>query len=365
MYKFSDIVAAHLEITNKCQAACPMCPRNIHGGVKNPLIKNSDWTMTDFANIFNDDTIKQFKRITFCGTFGDPILNNDLIKMCEYIKKNSPDTMTVINTNGSARNKEWWKSLINSLTKNHSIFFDLDGVDQKTHSLYRIDTDYNTIINNAKVVIESNGNAYWHFIRFKHNQHQVEDARKLSKKLGFKNFIVKETRRFVRDNFPVLDKKGNLSYYLERPSDTIVPIAKVETIKNYKSWPDSDKIYCYAKEEKEIYIDSGKIVFPCCIIPAFVYTNYNNDLFQKYGINFQLENEVGSLIKQNVLDLISELGGKEKLNASLIDLKSIINSNVWQSIWDLKWKSNMSMCCTAMCSKNSPFIKLNDQFNSE
>lgn len=362
MYKFSEVVSAHIEITNNCQAACPMCPRNIHGGIKNSLITNADWTIDDFAKIFDTSVITQFKKISFCGSFGDPILNNDLIKMCEYIKKNSPNTMTVINTNGSARKKDWWKLLTQSLTEKHAIFFDLDGIDQKTQSLYRINTDFDTIIENAKVVIENNGTANWHFIRFLHNEQQVEEARKLSKKIGFKNFVLKDSRRFMRNKFPVLDKDGNIIHYLEKSADNIIPIADVSTIKNYKTWKDFDKISCYVKKEKEIYIDAEKIVFPCCIIPAFLYTNYDNSLYERYGIKFEDINEVGSLIKKNVFTLIAELGGKGKLDASILGLKGIIDNNVWQTIWEEKWKTNGSMCCTAMCSRDSPFIKISDQF---
>ena len=37
-------------------------------------------------------------------------------------------------------------------------------------------------------------------------------------------------------------------------------------------------------------------------------------------------------------------------------------TNRWQTIWHDKWASNKSMCCTAMCSASSPFIKLSEQF---
>ena len=47
---------------------------------------------------------------------------------------------------------------------------------------------------------------FWLFIRFKHNEHQVEDARKLASEMGFFKFELKDTRRFVVDKFPVLNK---------------------------------------------------------------------------------------------------------------------------------------------------------------
>ena len=35
MYKSHDITDVHLEITQRCQAACPMCDRNQEGGADN------------------------------------------------------------------------------------------------------------------------------------------------------------------------------------------------------------------------------------------------------------------------------------------------------------------------------------------
>ena len=36
----STIDAIHIELTDKCQAACPMCARNYNGGIERPFIKN-------------------------------------------------------------------------------------------------------------------------------------------------------------------------------------------------------------------------------------------------------------------------------------------------------------------------------------
>jgi len=32
MYDYDQIRSIHLELTSKCQARCPMCPRRINGG---------------------------------------------------------------------------------------------------------------------------------------------------------------------------------------------------------------------------------------------------------------------------------------------------------------------------------------------
>ena len=115
MFNFKDLKDIHLEITNRCQASCPMCSRNIHGGLENPLIKNNDWTINDFKHILPSKVLRQITGFYFCGNFGDPIINNDLIEMCQYSTDTNPDLWIRIHTKGGARNKQWWKDLAKAL----------------------------------------------------------------------------------------------------------------------------------------------------------------------------------------------------------------------------------------------------------
>ncbi len=52
MYNYNEIEAVHLEITQKCQAACPMCDRNENGGVDNRHITNAELSIDDCTSIF-------------------------------------------------------------------------------------------------------------------------------------------------------------------------------------------------------------------------------------------------------------------------------------------------------------------------
>ena len=42
MYDYKDIRQVHLEPTQKCQARCPMCDRNVNGGKDNYHLTNAD-----------------------------------------------------------------------------------------------------------------------------------------------------------------------------------------------------------------------------------------------------------------------------------------------------------------------------------
>jgi MoaA/NifB/PqqE/SkfB family radical SAM enzyme len=103
VFKFNELESIHLEISNRCQASCPMCPRNIHSGIENPSLKINDWSYDDFVRIVSPEVLSQIKELNFCGSFGDPMMNNDLIRMCEYVKETAPSTIVGIHTNGSLR----------------------------------------------------------------------------------------------------------------------------------------------------------------------------------------------------------------------------------------------------------------------
>jgi len=70
MFKFSQLESLHLEITNNCQASCPMCTRNINGGLENPNIKKTGWTLEQYKKILIPEVCKQIKKIMFCGNYG-------------------------------------------------------------------------------------------------------------------------------------------------------------------------------------------------------------------------------------------------------------------------------------------------------
>ena len=171
MFEFSELQSVHVEITNNCQAKCPMCSRNHRGGLENPNIKVNDWGLDDFQKIFNQEVLNQLTSIFFCGNFGDPIINNNLADMCNYATTANPNIHLRIHTNGGARSKDWWCSLVKKLPENHVVIFGIDGLED-THSLYRIGTKYEQVIENARAFIEAGGTAEWVFIKFKHKHYQ-------------------------------------------------------------------------------------------------------------------------------------------------------------------------------------------------
>lgn len=348
MFKFNELKQIHLEITNNCQASCPMCNRNIDGGLDNPLIKIRNWSFDEFKTVMTSEVLTQLDGFYFCGNFGDPILNNDLIKMCAYSKVTSPNTSVAIHTNGSARTVEWWRTLANALPSRHRVVFALDGLSD-THHIYRVGTKFETIIENAKAFIEEGGNAEWVFIKFKHNEHQVDEARKLSEQLGFKTFTLKNSIRFIIEpKVKVVDKKGNVTHFIEPASDVEMKFIDRKIIDNYKHIVDNSVISCKSKNEKEIYIDAYGDLVPCCWIANVPYSYINPD--QALEVRYEMRRQHN--------ELMNRLGN---VNTFTKSIKEIIESNEYQSVWDDYWTNDKLITCARTCGTNTNFAKPRDQ----
>jgi MoaA/NifB/PqqE/SkfB family radical SAM enzyme len=329
MYKLENIKSIHLELTSKCQARCPMCPRRINGGMINPLFNITEINLETFKVWFPATFITQLNDILLCGNLGDPIIAQDTLEILEYVKKINPNIHLSMHTNGSARTKQWWQRLAKTGV---SITFGIDGLND-THHLYRIGTDWARIIENATAFIDAGGQAEWHMLVFKHNEHQVDACRELSEQLKFKNFSVKHTSRFTEEKFHVLDDEGRTIHMLEPTERSIQMIPKVKAAM-VDTTPKS--IHCKAKQSNQLYIAADGTISPCC------------------WLDFSW-----ILPKQDSrIDYMDMIGLFPNLNEQSIE--EIVNSGYFEKI-ENTWAVKPLMECSRQCGK---FDKLGAQFES-
>jgi MoaA/NifB/PqqE/SkfB family radical SAM enzyme len=257
MYSYADIREIHFEITSKCQARCPQCPRRVPGGgILNPFITLEEVSLETFKQWFPDNFLKQLTKFFMCGNLGDPIVAHDTLLIFEHLRKVSPEIKLAMNTNGSARNVDFWNSLAKLQVE---VTFGIDGLED-THQLYRVNTDWNTVIRNAQQFINAGGHAIWHMLVFKHNEHQINECRNLSNNLGFKWFSVKHSTRWNAYKLHAIDDIGKTVHTIEPSQYSIDMYFKEQTLKN-SSQP---KIACKAKEQRQIYVSANGNVNPCC-----------------------------------------------------------------------------------------------------
>lgn len=326
MYRLSDIKDVHLEITSKCQAKCPMCPRRINGGILNPFLELNEIDLETFKKWFPVDFIKQLNSLFMCGNYGDPIIAKDCLEIFEYLTEVNPNIKLSMHTNGSARDIIWWKKLAKIVGR---VVFGIDGL-VDTHHLYRINTDYNKILENASAYINAGGQAEWHMLVFEHNQHQVEDCKKLSIEIGFTEFKVKHTSRFINNQFHVLDDNGKTINILKPTSKSIEIIDKLKIV----SEESKQHISCKAKEYSQIYVGADGIVTPCCWLNV-------KSIFHR---------------NENRIDYMDQINEFPNLNDS--SLEEIFNSGYFNKV-EQTWESSPLRECSKQCGK---IDKLQEQF---
>jgi MoaA/NifB/PqqE/SkfB family radical SAM enzyme len=309
-----------IELTDICNAACPMCHRTVTSNTKPNnsaefLTNKTQITFEVFKKIIdNNPRVEQYN---FCGNWGDPITAKDFLKIIEYIA--NKDSIISIHTNGGLRSKSWWKTLGNILSVNpkNSIVFGIDGLEDTNH-IYRRHTNFNKIIENAKSFIDNTkANSTWSFIKFKHNQHQIEDARSYAKEIGFKYFSTTDTARFERrgiDKFEFFEDGKQL--FLEPPTD--------KTVYNYQ---DRGQIDCLAIAQKKIYLSCEAKIWPCC----WIETDYR-------------------MKKDPTLNSIIEMSDITELDATQHTFEKIIKSDIF-SLIETNWVYNKPNACYNKCKK--------------
>lgn len=311
-HSFESIKDLHVEITNNCNAACPMCSRNDFGGKTTKGLVLDEWSRDDVKKIF-DPRLRNLENVMFCGTHGDPATAKNTMFALNFLKKHFDVTIEFY-SNGSVQSENWWSELGTMLQekkphhshyrKNDLVIFSIDGLSD-TNALYRRKTNFNKIISNAKAFIKSGGIARWDFIVFKHNEHQVQEAKELAQSLGFKQFRIRKTSRFdyspaSKNYWPVKDINNNIEYHLEPPSEQYrnqesdVLTNLIDKYGSEVNYFNAAKINCLYKQKfQRIYINAYASVFPCCFISNDIYPSQNsiaNDTHEKvfaiYGQDF-------------------------------------------------------------------------------
>lgn len=262
MIAYNEIRDVHLEVSSLCNARCPLCPRNFRGYPYNDGYTEANMSLADCTKIFTPDFIKQLNRVWINGNFGDAVMNPETPDIVKYFRSHNASMKIEVSTNGSARDREFWEQLAG----NAEVLFCLDGLED-THHLYRQNTSWQTIINNAEIFISAGGRAVWKMIRFDHNEHQIDQCKELAKVLGFADF---ELVNHGRDSGPVYDKQGKLVHVMGDYTGTtefevLLHKKKTDLILLEDITPSrATKLRCWSKEEKSIYVNSLGEVYPCC-----------------------------------------------------------------------------------------------------
>lgn len=184
----------HIEASSICTLKCPRCPR---AEVSESLL-NRSLTLDFFKNRITGSVVKEIKKITFCGNDGDPIYCRDFLEIIQWLKEVNPIIQLTIITNGSWKPLEWWINLAKLLNHNDTIHWSLDGWSQESNEQYRINSNWDSIIQGIETFVKYNSSTYrvWASIAFKFNENHLDDMKSLAKSLGFDRFQITKSTKF-------------------------------------------------------------------------------------------------------------------------------------------------------------------------
>ena len=267
------------EMTDYCNAACPMCNRfdwdlNLVKGVTNA----HHTTLAFVKEKISKEIISRLKGWVCQGTYGDASMNPETVDIFKYLKEINPNIGITMFTNGGARNTDFWKSMAELGVR---ITFGIDGLEDTNH-LYRRNVKWKNLMDNVKTYIGNGGKAVWDMLVFKHNQHQIKDCKQLSIDMGFVSFTNTFSERWMDFNsqgdYRDITSLKVDDYIIEKPDGQQKDFIKDDYgVKNKDVFvtqePEekeffSKKINCLSCQphRREIYIRANGYVSPCCIL---------------------------------------------------------------------------------------------------
>jgi len=328
-YKFETIKKLEIDCTSFCNAYCGACDRNVDGGENQPNLKLNHIDLNDWRSFITKSNLQNIQEIIFNGNFGDFSMHPNFIEMMEILAEVKTDLYLNLNTNGGARNPQFWQELavvLNKFTK-HDIKWGIDGLEHN-HNIYRRGISWNKRIDNLRAFNKAGGNSIWKCIVFDYNKNEIDIISKFARKIGCMAFQTNRNRSnpldmkaykdFPKQSLTGPDLKTFTQLYARR--DTFKPHV---TTPLTNAVPPVSNFSCPYAEDGMLQIDPWGNIWPCCYISGrqldlrtnFNYSKYKNNHMRNADLRIitqQFVDDLHTAWQQESIDICNRCGGKEK-----------------------------------------------------
>lgn len=169
------------EPTTSCNLRCPECPSGLRAFTR-PI----GMLEKDFFTKTIEDLHQEMMYLIFYFQ-GEPYLNPDFLDMVQFASTKKIYTAT--STNAHFLNDQNAKRTIESGLDR--LIISIDGTTQETYQQYRIGGNLSKVIEGAKNIVKwkkqlksKTPYIFFQFLVVRHNEHQIEDIKKLAKEIG-------------------------------------------------------------------------------------------------------------------------------------------------------------------------------------
>lgn len=276
----------HFELTSACTLKCPRCSRT---ELPESLVIDH-LTLDFFKDNFPPDVLKQAQRISLCGYDGDPIYNKQFLEIIKYFKTSNPTLELYIVTNGSYKKPDWWKQVGEILNEKDQIHFSLDGYDQSSNELYRVNSDWDSIIEGITALQGSEVRLVWDMIYFDFNYQYQSLMQQMAVDLGFDAMRITKSNKFnfyyntyEKDLQPPLDyisSNGRFESETIQLSERHIynTSFKSAIMRRHSQSPIGDIMPLCLIGTKGLYVDSQGYFYPCC----WIVNKYNTPAYNQW-----------------------------------------------------------------------------------
>jgi len=321
----------HLELTDKCNAACPMCGRTQQMARCLPdmtKVKNIELELDLIKRNFTPDLCSRISEIDLCGGLGDPPAARECFEVCEYFIDSG--IKVILSSNGGLRSETWWKRLGELFEGTTSLVeFHIDGLEDTNH-LYRVNTRFGKIMKNAEAFLGSGGTAEWHFIPFQHNEHQISEALERSREMGFSTFRIIDTIRFGKENRFAYQLPDGRMQELKPADPELLRTFQTDADETSLSdaGGDSDTataVRCKSEVQNRPYIVATGAVSACCWIEG---SEDERRMYSKAGVDHSFAHNIRNR-----------------------PLEEILLEEPYRTIYPQAWVENTNPICIRKCAK--------------
>jgi MoaA/NifB/PqqE/SkfB family radical SAM enzyme len=235
---FDTAKVLHLEVTDVCQAECPLCARETDPTFNKNIRHNL--TVENIRTVLDEKFVSGLDKMFMCGNYGDPAAGANTLEIVDYFRQINPTITLGMNTNGALQSAAWWTALAQRFNQSRDyVVFSIDGLADTNH-LYRKKVNWDKLMANAAAFIKAGGSAHWDMLVYEHNEHQVDLAEQQARAMGFAWFRAKVSKRVSNIN------------WLQPPKEWISPLIA------------TGPIDCHVLKEQSVYVSAQGIVYPCC-----------------------------------------------------------------------------------------------------
>jgi radical SAM protein with 4Fe4S-binding SPASM domain len=277
-------VSISFEPTTSCNLRCPECPSGLRA-----FSRPTGMLENDFFKQTIDDIHSHLLYLIFYFQ-GEPYLNPAFLDMVKYAS--SKKIYTATSTNAHYLTEENARKTVESGLDR--LIISIDGTTQDVYKQYRVGGNLDKVMEGARNIIkwrkELNSTTPFVFFQFlvvKHNEHQIEDIKRIAKEIGVDEVRFKTAQVYDYENDPnqLIPSIDKYSRYKKSVDGTYVPKNKLAN-------------QCWKLWHANVITWDGLVV-PCCFDKDAMHQlgNIKNESFKNIWNNSNYKQFRSELMK--------------------------------------------------------------------